>query len=137
MLSVMSRDYPVEISDLEKEFSKLSDLTDKIARMNISEEVRPDAFIIELKFFLSRIITWNVGAMPFHVRKSCLSHMSFHREVVADIIAEARSLLLASHHQSLQGLVSYHKQFSQMLQELEMKYGAKHGFWQQKRDRNA
>ncbi len=133
----MPRDFPVTIAALEEKFSKLSDLTDQIARMNVSEEVKPDSFIEELTFFLDRLREWNIGAMPFPVRKSCLSHMSFHREVVADIITETRSLLLASHHQSLQGLVSYHKKFNETLQELEMKYGPNHNFWRKKRDHSS
>ena len=52
-----------------------------------------------------------------------LSHMSFHREIIADIVSEARFQIPEDRRGFLKTLVSYHRDISVWLSKAQKKYG--------------
>ncbi len=112
------------LEDLEQEFSRLSEITDRIALMNSDYDSDLETAFRDLETFSQEVMTWNLDAMESHVVQFYLSHMSFHREIVSDIIDEARTLLIEERRSYLKQLVNYHKDFSRWFNRVERQYAA-------------
>ena len=107
---------------IEQKFDELSSITDQLALINSVCESNIDFPIEEMKVFVAELQQWDLNKMPIEDKRYYLSHMSFHREIIADIIAEARSLLIEDRRQYLRALVAYYKEFCRWLKVIERNY---------------
>lgn len=114
----------MEATQLDMRFGRLSEITDRLAQINTIYDTDVDRAFDEMEEFTKEVMTWDPGTMGADSLRSFLSHMSFHREVVADIIAEARRLLLPERRESLKKLVNYHKNFVKWFSRIERQYAA-------------
>ena len=107
-------------SDIETKFSELSDITNQVALINSAyeEEEVFEAAIEKMEVFIKELHNWNMEEMSPTHRQYYLSHMSFHREIIAEIIADARALLIEERREYLRRLVSYYKSFCDRLDSL-------------------
>lgn len=114
----------VSREDVELKFNILSDITDQVALVNSVYESDIDHAIDQMTGFVQDAMGWDLDVMTEEARQFYLSHMSFHREIVAEIIAEARQLLMDDRREQVKRLVNYHKDFSRWLNGIEKKYAA-------------
>ena len=110
------------VEALEKSFNRLQDITDQVAQMNSRYDSDLDSAFDTMEGFTVEARKWDVDNMDDHIRRTYLSHMSFHREIVAEIIAEARRQLIEERRELLKRLVGYHKEFSRWYTRAEKKY---------------
>ena len=120
----MKTDTLMSLQEVEARFDVLSDITDRVALMNSVYESDLEGAFHEMESFIGGARTWDLEAMEEAARKFYLSHMSFHREIVAEIIAEARQVLLDERRPYVKRLVNYHRDFSRWLNGIEKKYAA-------------
>ena len=86
----MSEGVSTVVTEIEKKFDELSDITNKVALINSDYGGDIDEAIIKMKEFSDVLRSWDIFSMsPKHILYY-LSHMSFHREIIADIVSEAR-----------------------------------------------
>ena len=109
---------------MDEKFNELSNITDQVALMNSPYDTDLDAGFGAMEALVEESRTWDLDAMSPESRRVYLSHMSFHREIVAEIIVEARRRLIEERRPYLKRLVNYHKSFSTWLHRLEKKYAA-------------
>ena len=107
------------IQQLEQVFDVLSEITDRISLMNSIYESNLDKAFGDLKDFSGNVRQWSAEQIPQEIRRFYLSHLTFHREIIADIIAEARSLLMDERREYLKALVKYHKDYCSWLDSME------------------
>lgn len=110
------------IEDIEIHFERLSSIADRVSLMNSEYEAVLEPAFQEMEAFAADAYCWDLDSMPPEVRQFYLSCLSFHREVVAEILAEARRLLMENRRIYLKRLAHYHKQLRQWLQEAEDLY---------------
>ncbi len=115
---------PVTFEDVEGRFVGLSDITDSVAQVNLPYESDLDGAFQAMESFIATARGWDLGPMDAAARRCYLSHMSFHREIVAEIIAEARRVLLDDRRHYVKRLVNYHRDFSRWLSGIEKRYAA-------------
>jgi hypothetical protein len=108
--------------EIERFFSVLREITDKVALMNSPYPSELELAFLRLEEFWSGLSTIDLGLIPGDVRLLFISHLTFHRETVADIITEARELLMEDRRTFLKRLVQYHREFTKWLQQIEKKY---------------
>lgn len=108
--------------EIEKKFDELSDITNKIALINSDWEGNIDDAILEMKNSIASLKSWKISSMSSEHRLYYLSHMSFHREIIADIISEARFHLPDDRRPHLKILVSYHRELCAWLYQIQKKY---------------
>ena len=114
----------MDLQAIEARFDGLADITDRVAMVNTPYDVDLDAAIDEMHAFIDEATGWNPNHMTDDTLRVYLSHTSFHREIVAEIIAEARRVLLDERRDQVKRLVQYHKQFTRWLAALEKRYAA-------------
>jgi hypothetical protein len=73
----------------------------------------------DLETFMKNTMASDLESMDIQALNYFLSHLSFHREIIADIISEARQLLIEERREYLKRLVSYHKEFVKWFQRME------------------
>jgi hypothetical protein len=112
---------PEDIESLDKNFNKLSEITDRVALINSPYESQLDQAICEMENFIENIYNWDFINLSPEVMRSLLSHLSFHREIVSDIISEARQQLVEERREFLKRIVVYHKTLARNLLKLERK----------------
>lgn len=112
------------LQEIDQRFDELSDMTDRVALMNSRYDSDLDAAFTEMENFIRESKTWDIEMMSPEHRQVYMSHLSFHREIVAEIIREARDLLLNDRRNYLKRLVNYHKDFSDWLGRIEKRYAA-------------
>ncbi len=110
------------VEALEKSFNYLQDITDQVAQMNSRYDSDLEAAFQSMTGFTIEARRWDLDSMNPQIRRTYLSHMSFHREIVAEIIAEARRQLIDERRDLLKRLVNYHKDFSRWYSKAEKKY---------------
>lgn len=108
--------------EIERFFSVLREITDKVALMNSPYPSELELAFLRLEEFWNGLSTIDLGLIPGDVRLLFISHLTFHRETVADIITEARELLMEDRRTFLKRLVQYHREFTKWLQQIEKKY---------------
>jgi molybdopterin converting factor small subunit len=108
--------------EIEKFFSILREITDKVALMNSPYPSELDLAFTRLEEFWKGLSNISLELLPGDVRLLYISHLTFHRETVADIISEARELLIEERRNFLKRLVQYHREFTKWLQQIEKKY---------------
>jgi len=108
--------------EVEKHFNKLSEITDRIALLNSVYDSDLNTAFDEMEAFASAAMAWDLTGLDSLSLRAYLSYMSFHREIVADIIAEARRLLMDDRRAYLKRLVNYHKNFSGWFSRVEKQY---------------
>ena len=101
------------LEDIESYFNQLSEITDRIAMINSDYQTDLESALSDLENFFhnNKEVLVHMEEMEEDFVKSILSHMSFHREIIADIISEARQLLIEERREYLRRLVAYHKTF--------------------------
>ena len=108
------------LEDIEKYFNRLSEITDRVAMINSDYQTDIETALSDLEnFFQDEEMLIPLGEMEGGFVKSILSHMSFHREIIADIINEARQLLIEERREYLRRLVAYHKTFVKSFSVME------------------
>lgn len=107
---------------LERFFAVLRDITDRIALMNSPYPSDLDKAFSQLEEFMAGCGRLKIEGMNESVRLFHISHLTFHREIIADIIAEARNLLLDDRRPYLQRLVAYHRDYTRWLGKLEKRF---------------
>lgn len=107
------------LKKIENQFDKLSNITDKISHVNNEYESDIDTAINEMKIAVNELKNWELSDMSIEQKQFYLSHMSFHREIIADIIAEARSLLIDKYRKHVKTLVKYHRELCEWLNQIE------------------
>jgi hypothetical protein len=107
---------------LERFFAVLRDITDRVALMNSPYPSDLDRAFSQLEEFMAGCVRLNIEKMSEAVRLFHISHLTFHREIIADIIAEARNLLLDDRRPYLQRLVSYHRDYTRWLAKIEKRF---------------
>ncbi len=112
----------IKKEDIEKLFSILREITDKIALMNSFYPSDLETAFLRLEEFWKGISSIDFEQIPNTLRPLCISHLTFHRESIFDIIKEARSLLIEERREFLKRLVAYHREFSKWLQAIERKF---------------
>jgi len=110
------------VSTLEKRFNLLQDITDQVAMMNSRYDSDLEAAFQTMEGFTVEARSWDLDTMEPAILRTYMSHMSFHREIVAEIIAEARRQLIDERRDILKRLVNYHKDFSRWYVRAEKKY---------------
>jgi hypothetical protein len=109
----------MELHELDTRFSHLTDLTDRISLINSPYESDLDGAFHDLFEFLQELQTISLDDEDSHVRHHFLAHLTFHREMISDIIDEARSLLMDDRREYLRKLVEYRKQIARWINEIE------------------
>lgn len=112
----------VSKDDVEKLFAVLREISDKVAKINSRFPSDLDLAFRRLIEFWDGLKTVPVQSLAPDVRMLYFSHITFHRETIADIIAEARELLMEDRREYLKRLVQYHREFVQWLHQLEKKF---------------
>jgi hypothetical protein len=97
--------------ELESYFNKLSEITDRVALINSEYQTDIATAVNDLENFMSEESFRSIDRADQGLAQSFLSHMSFHREIIADIINGARQLLIEERREFLRRLVAYHKSF--------------------------
>ncbi|MBX7058545.1 MAG: hypothetical protein K1X75_10815 [Leptospirales bacterium] len=115
---------PASLEEVERRFEGLSDITDTVAQVNQPYESDLDRAFESMESFIGEARGWELSAMDAAGLRCYLSHMSFHREIVAEIIAEARRVLLDDRRHYVKRLVNYHRDFSRWLSGIEKRYAA-------------
>ncbi|MDH5655482.1 MAG: PLU-1-like domain protein [Spirochaetia bacterium] len=109
--------------DIEQYFNHLSEITDRVAMINSDYQTDLEAAVSDLEsFFPDSDALHQLYEMDEAFVPAFLSHMSFHREIIADIIEQARQLLVEERRKYLRRLVSYHKSFVKDFTVLERKF---------------
>ena len=116
------------LEELETHFNQLTEITDQVALITsvYDSDVLGDA-LTDMENFVKDVMSWNMEEMDAQIKKAYLSHLSFHREIVAEIIAETRQSLKEgqTHVQDrrpyLKRLVHYHKNFIKWFAQEEKK----------------
>lgn len=108
--------------DVEKIFSILREITDRVARINSQYPSELDLAFKRLEEFWTGLSKINFETIQNSIRPLFISHLTFHRESIADIIQEARSLLMEERREFLKRLVQYHREYSKWLQNIERNY---------------
>lgn len=111
--------HPTALHAVEEHFDVLSNITDQVAQINSIYETDIEGNLAAMENFIADARTWNLAALESDARQFYLSHMSFHREIVAEIIAEARQVLIDERRPYVKRLVNYHKSFSHWLSGIE------------------
>ncbi len=112
------------LQELETHFNKLTEITDRVALMNSVYDSDLESAFSAMEAFIEDAIRWDLSTLDSDVLRAYLSYMSFHREIVADIVSEARRLLMENRRQYLKRLVNYHKNFINWFGKAEKKYAA-------------
>lgn len=112
------------ITQLDDSFNELSDLTDQVALMNTPYDLDLEAAFGAMEGLVKEVMSWDLDGLSAELRRAYLSHMSFHREIVAEIITEARRQLIEERRPYVKRLVNYHKSFSTWVGRMEKKYAA-------------
>ena len=98
------------VAEIEESFSELGKITDVIACLDMDAMDMMYEHLEKMKVFVAKLQSWDMTNYSTEEVGYYMSHMSFHREIMADIIAEARSLLWEDSREYLKSLVSYHKE---------------------------
>ena len=72
-----------------------------------------------MKIAVKELKSWELSDMSTEQKQFYLSHMSFHREIIADIITEARSLLIDKYRKHVKALVQYHRELCEWLKQID------------------
>lgn len=108
--------------DIERLFAILREVTDKVALMNSPYPSEIDLAFKRLEEYWMGLKTINLDYFSGEIRLLFLSHLTFHRETINDIISEARELLIEERRLYLKKLVNYQKEFSSWLRQIEKTY---------------
>lgn len=109
----------MELHELDTRFGHLTDITDRISLLNSPYESDLQGSFHDLFEFLQELQAVPVADLDNNVRRHFLAHLTFHREMVSDIIEEARSLLMDERREYLKRLVEYRKQVACWIDEME------------------
>lgn len=112
------------LEEMDSHFNELADITDRVALVNSHYDSNLEKSFGEMESNVKTAMSWDLESMSREMRQVFMSHMSFHREIIAEIIAEARKLLIEERRAYLKRLVAYHKDFSTWLNRVEKKYAA-------------
>ncbi|MBE7440702.1 MAG: PLU-1-like domain protein [Spirochaetales bacterium] len=112
------------VAQLEEKFSQLTDITDRVAMINSRYDSDLDGALTEMEEFIEDAMQWDVEQLTAEARLNYLSQVSFHREVIAEIIADARRLLIDERREQVKRLVAYHKNFSRWCNKVEKLFAA-------------
>lgn len=112
------------IEELDTTFNELSDITDCVALINSPYDSDLESAFEAMEGFMRKAMSWNLDEAGEELLRVYLSHMSFHREIVAEIIAEARNLLMEDRRTYLKRLVNYHKGFVSWFSRIEKRFAA-------------
>ena len=111
---MQNQGHHLTFQSLEEKFQKLTEVTDRVALINSEYDSDIETSIITLLSVIEEvknmIIDIEKNSDERH-SKCYFSHLSFHREVMAEIISEARILLISERREYLKRLVSYYKSF--------------------------
>ncbi len=110
--------------EIDTHFNQLTDITDQVALVNSSYDSDLEESFDRMEKFIKDAMGWDLQELTPRALKTYLSHMSFHREIVAEIISEARRQLMEGRRGYLKRLVSYHKEFMAWFARVEKKYAA-------------
>ena len=114
----------MDFESVDTYFNILSDITDRVAMMNSRYDSDLDQAFTDMEKQIREAMEWDPAEMKSDVLQAYLSHMSFHREIVAEIISGARHLLINERRHYLKRLVTYHKEFSRWFNRIEKKFAA-------------
>lgn len=112
------------LQEVEVRFDTLSDITDRVALVNSVYDSNLEGAFQEMEDFVGDAQGWDLSILDDDALRFYLSHMSFHREIVAEIINEARQVLIDDRRPYVKRLVNYHREFSRWLSGIEKKYAA-------------
>src|SRR5690606_29785552 len=110
------------LQEIDRHFDRLRDVTDNVALMNHRYDVDLESAFAEMEETVQEAMSWDLAGMTGEMRMAYMSHMSFHREIIAETIAEARTVLIDERRGYLKRLVTYHKNFRLWLNRLEKKF---------------
>lgn len=110
------------VETLEKRFNILQDITDQVALINSPYDSDLEGSFQTMEGFTVEARGWDLDTMEPEILRVYMSHMSFHREIVAEIIAEARRQLMDDRRDLVKRLVNYHKEFSRWYLRTEKKF---------------
>lgn len=114
----------MDLGEIDKQFNQLSDITDRVAMMNSDYDTDLKSAFQEMETLVKEVMALELNQMDAECRQVYLSHMSFHREIVAEIIVSARKLLMNDRREYLKRLVKYHRSFSSWFNRTEKNYAA-------------
>ena len=115
---------PQTLKEVETHFDALSDITDLVAQINSIYESDIEGNLQVMEDFIHDAMSWDLGLLEPDAKRFYLSHMTFHREIVSEIIAEARLVLIEERRAYVKRLVNYHKEFKRWLLDLEKNFAA-------------
>jgi len=95
-----------------------------VALINSDYESDLEGAVSSMEASMKAIMGWDLAGLAGEEKRMFLSHLSFHREIVADIISEARSQLVEARREYLKRLVAYHKDFAKWFSRLERQFAA-------------
>ncbi|MCS7205055.1 MAG: hypothetical protein NZ853_05110 [Leptospiraceae bacterium] len=105
--------------EVENFFSILREITDKVALINSTFPSDLELSFTRLEEFWRGLSRLDLSQLNGEIRFLFLSHLAFHRESIADIISEARALLIEERRGFLKRLVQYHKEFNNWFKQIE------------------
>ena len=115
---------PRTLKEVEKHFDQLSDITDLVAQINSIYESDIEGNLQTMEDFIYDVMDWDIDILERDARLFYISHMTFHREIVSEIIAEARQVLIDERRSYLKRLVNYYKKFKIWLDRMESEFAA-------------
>jgi len=124
-LSVFADDFNLQSltrENIERLFAILRDITDRVALMNSMYPSDLEKAFTQLDEFIDSCEKLSVEDIQPSVRLVFMSHLTFHREIVSEIISEARNLLMDDRRPFLQRLVTNQRHFTQWLSKLEKRF---------------
>ncbi|MCB1173088.1 MAG: PLU-1-like domain protein [Leptospiraceae bacterium] len=120
----MTTRQPCTLKEVEVRFDDLSNITDLVAQINSIYESDIEGNIQAMEDFIHDAMSWDLSLLDLDALQFYLSHMSFHREIVSEIITEARQVLIEERRSYVKRLVNYHKEFKRWVTNLEKNYAA-------------
>lgn len=110
--------------EFELYFNRVTDYTDKVSLVNSVYESDLETAFAAMEEAVEEVMKWELTGLDAGIRRILLSHLTFHRETVWEIIQEARSLLISDRREYVKRLVNHHKEFTKWLTRLERQFAA-------------
>lgn len=123
-INPVEKGQPTTLKEVETHFDELSDLTDLVAQVNSIYESDIEGNMQKMEDFIHNAMKWDVNILEPDAKLFYISHMSFHREIVSEVIADARQVLIDERRPYVKRLVNYFKEFKRWLANLEKEFAA-------------
>ena len=116
---------PQKLNELEQKFSYLDDIMERVATINGVSSGDLQLAIDELNAFGNSIFRWDFKQLPDNLLNPCLNHLTYHREILANLIYETRLSIEEERRELFKRIVAYSKRYGEWLKNLEPVFSAR------------